>query len=280
VGKADQGNQRRAAKAAQTRTRKQIAEMESAVTSTRITLPKPTPTGDVMVAWVHSEWVAHSWFQSILALVMTSPRVGPYTAMKCGTDGLVAARNSTVQAFLSSPAQYLFWVDTDMGFAPDTLDRLLAVADKDTAPVVGALCFANRETHTDGYGGYRCRAVPTAFRWLELPDGKNGFQPIWDYPRDEVIPVAGTGSACIVIHRSVFEKIQANEDGRPGWYNRLTNPTTGQVIGEDLSFCYRAVQAGAALFVDTGTKTTHLKPIWLQEDDYEAPVFDSVMDAG
>jgi hypothetical protein len=242
-------------------------------------------TGDTMVAWVHSEWVAHSWFQSILALVMTSPRVGPYTAMKCGTDGLVAARNKTVEAFLSSPAEWLFWIDTDMGFAPDTVDRLLSVAHPEAAPIVGALCFANRETHTDGFGGYRCRAVPTAFKWVEIPaDDKtpmmNGFQPIWDYPRDEVIPVAGTGSACIVIHRSVFEKVQAADGGKPSWYNRLTNPTTNQVIGEDLSFCYRAAMAGVPMFVDTGTKTTHLKPIWLQEGDYEMPVFDSVMEAG
>lgn len=74
------------------RTKRALAERDAAA----------APKGDTMVAWVHSEWVAHSWFQSILALVMTSPRVGPYTAMKCGTDGLVAARNQTVQAFLSS----------------------------------------------------------------------------------------------------------------------------------------------------------------------------------
>jgi hypothetical protein len=229
-----------------------------------------------MVAWVHSEWVAHSWFQSIMAHIMTCDRIGPYTAMKCGTDGLVAARNKTVEAFLDSPADWLFWIDTDMGFSPDTVDRLLAAADPTDRPVMGALCFANRETHTDGFGGYRCSAVPTVFRWVELPatDERpmmNGFQPIWDYPRDTVIPVAGTGSACILIHRSVFERVRDAEDGRPTWYNRLTNPTTGQLIGEDLSFCYRVAAAGMALHVDTSIKTTHLKPIWLQEADYQMP---------
>jgi hypothetical protein len=118
------------------------------------------------------------------------------------------------------------------------------------------------------------------FRWLQLENGQNGFQPIWDYPKDAVIPVAGTGSACIVIHRSVFERVQANEGGKPSWYNRLTNPTTAQLIGEDLSFCYRVASLGIPMFVDTGTKTTHLKPIWLQEDDYIVPVFDDVMEAG
>jgi hypothetical protein len=98
--------------------------------------------------------------------------------------------------------------------------------------------------------------------------------------RDEVFPVAGTGSAFMVIHGSLFENVRAADGGKPSWYNRLTNPTTNQVIGEDLSFCYRAQMAGVPMFVDTGTKTTHLKPIWLQEDDYTVPVFDDVMEAG
>lgn len=228
------------------------------------------PAGDVAVAWVHSEQVAHSWFLSIMGAIMGSPRIGPYIAMKCGTDGLVAARNDTVKAFLRSPAQWLWWVDTDMGFAPDSLDRLLEAADPVQRPLMGALCFSNRETKLDGFNGYRCDPVPTVYRFVTMPNGQNGFQPIWEYARDSVIEVAGTGSACIVIHRSVFEAIEAKSG--PHWYVRLTNPTTGQLIGEDLSFCYRAADAGFRLHVNTAVKTTHLKPIWLQEDDYDPAV--------
>ena len=224
---------------------------------------------DVMVAWVHSEQVAHSWFVSIMGAILGSPRIGPYTAMKCGTDGLVAARNDTVKAFLRSQADWLWWIDTDMGFAPDALEQLMAVADPVERPVVGALCFSNRETGQDGMNGFRCDPVPTLYRFITMDNGMNGFQPIFDYERDSLVEVAGTGSACIVIHRSVFEKIQADQGGAPNWYIRLTNPTTGQLIGEDLSFCYRAAQAGFRLFVDTSVKTTHLKPIWLQERDYD-----------
>lgn len=226
------------------------------------------PQGDVMVAWVHSEMVAHSWFTSILHTVLTSTRVGPYCAMKFGTDGLVAARNNVAVQFLDSPAQWLFWVDTDMGFTPDTVDRLLASADPVERPVVGALAFANRETHTDGLGGYHCRAVPTLYSWGETADGKSGFTPMWDYPRDQVVEVAATGSACIVIHRSVMEAVR-DRFGAGSWYGRLTNPTTGQLIGEDMSFCYRVREVGHRVWVDTSVKTNHLKPIWLQEQDYD-----------
>jgi len=221
-----------------------------------------------MAAWVHSEWVAHSWTMSLMGVAMTSPRMLgiPPVAVRCGTDGLVAARNAAAASLLSSQAEWLWWVDTDMGFAPDTLDRLLAGADPVERPIVGALCFSNRETSRDGLNGYRCDPIPTLYRWVEV-DGMNGYRPIWDYPRDSLVEVAATGSACMVIHRSVFEAI--HEAHGPRWYAKLTNPTTGQLHGEDLSFCYRAREAGARIWVDTSVKTTHLKPIWLQEADYD-----------
>lgn len=230
-----------------------------------------TDAGDTLIAWVHSDTVAHSWFVSMINVVMTERRLSPrWIAMECGTDGLVAARNQTVVKFLESPDEWLFWIDTDMGCAPDAVSRLMEHADPVTAPVVGALCFANKKVGGDGLNGNRCTPTPTLFSWVELPTGENGFMPILDYPRDAMVPVAATGSACIVIHRSAFERI-AEKFGPGVWYSKLTNPTTGQVIGEDLSFCYRAAQAGVPMFVNTAVKTTHLKPIWLQEADYAHP---------
>jgi hypothetical protein len=225
--------------------------------------------GDVMVAWVHGDQVAHSWFTSILNTILTSERIGPYCAMRYGTDGLVAARNQVAAAFLDSPAEWLFWVDTDMGWAPQALPQLLAAADPVTAPVVGGLAFVNRETETDGFGGYRCNPIPTLYAFAEREDGKTGFTPIYNYPRDALVPVAATGSAFILIHRSVM---QAVNDKYPGqWYTRAPNPSTGQILGEDMSFCVRVAACGYPIHVHTGVKTTHLKPRWLQEDDYQHP---------
>jgi hypothetical protein len=226
-------------------------------------------TPDVTVAWVHSDQVAHSWFLSMMGMLAETPRTArPVLPVRCGTDGLVFARNQGAATFLASDAEWLFWIDTDMGFAPDTLTRLLEVADPETAPVVGGLCFTNKYDSPDGLNGDRCFAVPTLFKWVQLTTGENGYMPILDYPRDAVVPVAATGSACILIHRTVFERIP--EQGR--WYNKLTNPTTGQVIGEDLSFCHRAAAQGIPLAVHSGVRTSHLKPIWLQEADYAHPL--------
>lgn len=88
---------------------------------------------------------------------------GGFLAMRCGTGGIVTARNEVAARFLERDAEWLLWVDTDMGFTADTADRLLAAADPTERPIVGALCFAQHEYATDGMGGFRTRPRPTLY---------------------------------------------------------------------------------------------------------------------
>lgn len=228
--------------------------------------------GSVCLAYVHSNEVAHSWHLSVMDLLAYDigheQRVmrGGFLAMRCGTGGIVSARNETAAMFLKGDAEWLLWVDTDMGFAPDTADRLLASADPVERPIVGGLCFAQQEYAPDGMGGFRTRPSPTLYQWAQTGDERQGFTAWLDYPRDELTQVAATGSACILIHRDVFTKV-ADQYG-PAWYARMTNPTTSQLLSEDLSFCAKAVACGYPIHVDTRVKTSHLKPVWLGERDY------------
>lgn len=228
----------------------------------------------VTVAYVHSTEVAHSWhscYVNLLGHDLTSQQRilrGGFLAMRCGTGGIVAARNEAVQQFVDGDTDWLWWIDTDMGFAPDTVDRLMASADPVERPVVGALAFSQREVELDGMGGYRCEPCPTLFRWAEVADGRSGFTAWTDYPSNQLVQVAGTGAACILIHRTVFEKVAAEHGSN--WYSRMVNPSTGQLISEDLSFCARVAAAGIPVHVDTGVKTSHLKPIWLAESDFRS----------
>jgi len=231
----------------------------------------------VTVAYVYSKTVTYSWHHSVIQMlgwdIEHDARVmrGGWIAWKYGTDGLVDARNKAVKVFLEEHrAEWLFWVDTDMGFASDTVDRLLEAADPVERPIVGGLAFSQREETSDRMGGWRCRATPTVFDWLKLDDGQMGFAVRWDYPRDTVVRCAGTGSACILIHRSVFERLE--EKYGPVWYDRVPNTTMGQVVSEDLSFCLRAGAMNIPVHVHTGVKTTHEKTVWLAEDDYFAEV--------
>ena len=236
--------------------------------------------GAVVLAYVYTgHEVAYSWHHSVFEMLLgweINPahqmRVlrGGWIAMKCGTDGLAEARNKTVRDFLKEDrADWLFWTDTDMGFAADTLDRLMDAADPDERPIVGALAFTWREDDSDQMGGWRTFPVPVIFDWARIGD-KTGFTVRYDYPPDTVIRCAGTGSACTLIHKSVFEKIAA-EYGEQ-WYDRVPNPATGQIVSEDLSLCLRAGALGIPVHVHTGVRTTHQKTLWVGEGDYHAAV--------
>lgn len=226
----------------------------------------------VAIAYVHSLEVAHSWHQSLMALVAhdvaNNQRVigGGWLATKYGTGGIVQARNDTARAFLETKCDWLMWLDTDMGFESDSVDRLIDAADPDTAPIMGGLCFMMREAGPDGVGGMLVQPAPTVFGWHQT-DEVSGFRLMEDYPRDEVVQCAGTGSAFVLIHRSVFERI-AQEYGQ-SWYSPVRNNASGQWISEDLSFCMRANALEIPVHVHTGVKTTHLKHLWLDERIYD-----------
>jgi len=226
----------------------------------------------VTVAYVCSNSVEHSWHRSMVEMLgydgQKNRRVmtGGFIAMRCGTNGLVEARNKAVKTFLEQDkADWLFWVDTDMGFGADTIDRLFEAADATERPIVGGLCFSWREDDPDNMGGFKHTATPTVMDWRHV-DGQYGWEVRWQYPINTLTRVGGTGAACILVHRSVFEKIEA-EHGRV-WYDRVPNTTTGQLIGEDLSFCLRAGALQIPVFVHTGVPTTHFKHFWLSEEDY------------
>lgn len=239
-------------------------------------MPLPVKPGSVALGYVFDEQPSMSWHLSMMALVdwdrakfdpnphFDRSRFIPQYSLgqKCGTDALAAARNDVVRRFLKTEAEWLFWLDTDMGFAPDILDKLLSVADPTERPIVGGLCFMQSHTSQDGMGGFRCYPQVTIFDWKEGL-GQRFLQSRTTYPVNSVVDCDGTGSACVVVHRSVFEKIH-KEYGH-NWYTRMTNDSTGVLVGEDLSFCIRAENR---VSVYTAAKTSHLKNLWLSEEDF------------
>lgn len=221
----------------------------------------------ICVGYVHSQEVAHSWHHSMMGLLTHHSQPGTaeitgWLATKYSSGGLVEARNNTAAQFLQTDADWLLWVDTDMGFAPEALTQLLDVAHPTDLPVVGGLCFMQREVEPDGMGGWRVQPRPVLFTW-HVGDDFTGFDLVTDYPRDAVVQVAGTGSAFILIHRSALERVAAKYGAT--WYCQVTNPTTGQVLSEDLSFCTRLAGAGIPLAVHTGVRISHLKQVWIDE---------------
>jgi glycosyltransferase involved in cell wall biosynthesis len=193
---------------------------------------------------------------------------GGYMFQQCTSAGVVDGRNEAAKVFLESDAEWLWFVDADMGWEPDALEQLLAVADPTARPIVGGLCF--------GYGPITDRIdhaqavvkvpFPTIFDLAETDDDI-AFRPRWRYTPGTVIQCSATGAAMLLIHRTVLEAIAAKPE-LGAWFDRMKHPKAKKLWGEDTSFCARAGMLGFPVFVHTGVRTSHQKSIFVTETTF------------
>ena len=213
----------------------------------------------VVVTYVHPGWVQHTFMQSLLLAIShdrqsESPMVVGVMPVRYRPVGIAHVRNQAVDEFLAGDGEWLWLVDTDMGFRADALHALLASADPVARPVVGALCYGVMEEEPDGLGGMVTRVFPTLYGWAE--DAKVFTE--WDGPVPSgLVRVAGTGAACLLVHRSVLERV-----GDGAWFDPIMDGTGG-LVGEDLSFCWRLMCAGVPVHVDAAVPTNHQKHLWI-----------------
>lgn len=197
---------------------------------------------------------------------------GMYLREVAGTMGVAAGRSEVARKFLATGADWLFMVDTDMGFAPDTVARLVASATEHESLVLGGLCFAiKRDTDLAPapFHGQRFRIIPTLYTFHEVAEtGEKGFRSIGKYQRDAWQEVAGTGAACLLVHRDILAEL-GPEPFAPMTIKGAGGNGTDRTYSEDLSFCVRVAAAGASVAVDTSIKTTHHKGgVFLDETAY------------
>jgi GT2 family glycosyltransferase len=220
--------------------------VELATGSPRPAASLPAP---VVVAYLHPGTVRAEFMRSMLALAERSrERIAEIIDLHAGPN-LARWRNTVVQRFLDEfDAPWLWMVDTDMVFAADTLERLVAAADWAARPILGALCFSQ---NGDG------EPFSTMYELTE-----DGGQPVFtryaQWPEDTTFKVAATGTGCLLVHRRVFTAIaKAKPDPAAQWFREVT---FGQrLMGEDLTFCMRAQSAGIPVHVHTGIQVGHVK---------------------
>ena len=187
---------------------------------------------------------------------------------ECGAAGIVDGRNALAKAMCDeSDADWLFMVDSDMGFAPDIVERLIAAADPERRPVVGGLAFAMKMDGRSSFYGIRYRCQPTLYDLHETDDAI-GVVPRFEYPRNKLVQVSATGGACLLIHRTVLEAVR--DKYGDVWFDTIRHPK-GANFSEDLAFCIRLAAAGFPLYVHTGIRTTHDKGgVFLDEAYFDA----------
>ena len=225
---------------------------------------------DTLLAYLHPNDIPATFHKSLVDLLgfdMThGQHLGPWASVRCATGGVPEGRNQVMAQFLATDGiDWLFMVDADMGFAPDIVERLHRVADATDRPIVGGLCFAQRENADDGLHGFRCEARPTIYDYIDHPDGHRRFTGRAHYPANSLVRCAATGAACLLIHKSVARRV-FDEYGAT-WFDRVRG-TDGSLLGEDISFFVRTSALEVPLHVHTGIRLTHFKNVWLGEVDF------------
>lgn len=121
---------------------------------------------------------------------------------------------------------HIMWLDSDMMFPPDILERLL---DRDLDIVA-----CNYPTRSLPFKGVAYRSIGDWNSWLGNEVGES-----------EIELVEGVGMGCMLVKAGVYHRIQ-----RP-WFEIKWNPEYMDHIGEDFYFCTKARDHGYGIAIDT-----------------------------
>jgi hypothetical protein len=211
-----------------------------------------------------------NYVQSLLAMIghdlVGQQRIarGGWSLKHAKSYDIAAARNEATAEFLESDVEWMLFVDSDMGWEADALERLFDSADANLRPIVGGLCFGYSPVETgagEANGPFRY-PFPTLY-WFNETDTDIGFQVMWNYRAGALNPVKATGAAFLLIHRGALETMRAKHGDT--WWSRIKHPKAKSMWGEDTSFCARVGLCEIPVFVDTRVRTSLLKPIYVSD---------------
>ena len=217
--------------------------------------------GSAAVGYCYGQEVASGFCNSLAGLIAHELTAGSHLRtllpVYSGVN-ISSGRNEIVKQFLSGDAEWLLMLDADMTFDRTILERLVSVADAETAPIVGALCFGV----SDG------ELFPTLYSMVE-EDGKPQTIRYLDFPEDEMFQVVGTGAACVLLHRDVLLAVAEHcfSQAYP-WFQE--GEILGSRVSEDMTFMLRAGQLGYPVFVHTGISVGHQKSHVMTADMYRS----------
>jgi len=177
-----------------------------------------------------------------VASLMALKVVGDPCMKYFGMNSLIYdTRNKIAQAAIAEDVDRVLWLDSDMEFEQDLMERLSARIDE------------GREFVTGLYVTRKEPIRPTIFRELrivEAEEGKKAVAPVYaDYPRDSVfeIDACGFGIAMTTV-RLLKDVTEA--------YGLPFTPVSA--FGEDMAFCIRAKELGYPLWCDSSIRAGHI----------------------
>lgn len=162
------------------------------------------------------------------------------------------ARNKLCHDAVVGGYDRMLWLDSDMGFAPDLMQKLHATMDEGHDVVCGIFVKRKRPI------------TPCIYKDVYRTDNPDGtFEPhadtFFDYPKEAVFPIAACGFGGVMVKVDLIATIKER-------YGLPFSPIEG--FGEDLSFCMRARELGADMVCDSRIKLAHFGYTSYTEEDY------------
>lgn len=136
-------------------------------------------------------------------------------------------REKLAEQALKDGAEAILWIDSDMRFPSDTLERLLSHGLD--------ICGVNATTRREPI-------VPTALN-LEVVDEHPVFHKVETRGKAYVEEVSAVGFGVTLTRASVFKTMP-----QP-WFDILWTDGGG-IVGEDVHFCIKALDCGIKTYVD------------------------------
>ena len=150
------------------------------------------------------------------------------------------ARNIIAANAIKAGFDRIMWFDSDMKFAPDTLIKL-SQAMETGLEFVSGLYFTRRPP-----------IKPCVFKELHWNKTENGLDAgseyYFDYP-EGISEIAGCGFGCCLTSVDLLKRV-GDAFGAP--FAPLDS------MGEDVSFCWRVIQLGGKMYLDSRVKCGHV----------------------
>lgn len=148
------------------------------------------------------------------------------------------ARNNLARQAIKAEADYVLWLDSDMVFAPDLLQKMLKVSQENDIDFLTAICFRRKPPYT-----------PCLFDRLEKVENGASYTAIMSVPEGR-FKVGGCGFAGVLMSTDVLMSVASKFDGQ------MFEPMKG--FGEDVAFCWRARECGYDIWADSDIELGHV----------------------
>lgn len=161
------------------------------------------------------------------------------------------SRNDLAKYAIQSEADYVLWLDSDMMFESELLEKMMATLQEHDLDILTGIYYRRRHPFS-----------PVLMKKLSIAENNFcEYENFNAYPEDGIFEVEGIGFGCVLMKSDVLMDIKAT-------YNDWFSPF-GRV-GEDLSFCWRARQTGHKIFADPSIQLGHCGQQIITKEFYEA----------